>query len=243
MIRINCDIGERGSDNPVDQELMRYINIANIACGGHAGDEVSVKAFAEMADYNGVMTCAHLSYPDRENFGRKSMDMDPRELLASLDKQFSLLPDTRMVKFHGALYNDSCVNAELASVLTSWLSQKSLDAVLTPFDSVLAEDCRKKGITVLPEAFAERRYQLLHESGRLVLVSRTKDYASIHDCDSAEKQAINIATERRVLAVVEEEGENMKYRWVPILAETICIHSDSPISLELAKRLSEKECM
>ena len=73
-----------------------------------------------------------------------------------------------------------------------------------------------------------------------MLVSRNKDYASIHDCNDAVKQAINIAEERRVLAVVNEEGENLKYRWVPILAETICIHSDSSISLELAKRLSER---
>jgi UPF0271 protein len=241
MIKINCDIGERGPDHPVDRELMSHIHIANIACGGHAGDEKSVAAFVEMAERNGVMTSAHLSYPDRKNFGRKSMDIDPEELLASLDNQYSLLPGTQMVKFHGALYNDSCVDAELASVLTSWLSQKSLGMVITPFDSELAEDCRKRGITVLSEAFAERRYRFLPESERLVLVSRAKDYASIHKCDDAVKQAKNIAEERRVLAVVEREKEDLEYHWVPILAETICIHSDSPISLELAKRLSERD--
>ena len=61
---INCDIGERGADHPQDRELMAYIHIANIACGGHAGDETSIEAFRALAEKHEVEVSAHLSYPD-----------------------------------------------------------------------------------------------------------------------------------------------------------------------------------
>ena len=74
-MKVNCDIGERGADHPVDRQLMELIDIANIACGGHAGDETSIHAFCQLAEQHGVTVTAHLSYPDRENFGRRSLDI------------------------------------------------------------------------------------------------------------------------------------------------------------------------
>jgi UPF0271 protein len=244
MIRLNCDIGERGADNPVDRELMAHIHIANLACGGHAGDRESVKAFRNLAVENRVEISAHLSYPDRENFGRESLDIPAKELLDSLRSQYGLLPDIRLVKLHGALYNDSCRDTGLARTLAGWLQEMMVHTIITAAGSELAKACIRREIAVLPEAFAERRYRYFPETGRLALVSRTKDYASIGDCDEAVEQTEEIVRRGRVRAVVESrtcgkqtDDTSIVYQWVPIRAETICIHSDSPISLDLARRL------
>jgi len=85
MMRINCDIGERGPGHATDRKLMEVIHIASLACGGHAGDSGSVKAFSALAEENGVELAAHLSYPDRENFGRRPMRLPASALLAALE--------------------------------------------------------------------------------------------------------------------------------------------------------------
>jgi len=99
-----------------------------------------------------VTVTAHLSYPDRENFGRKSMDISPSRLRTSLAEQHALLPEIRTVKFHGALYNESCRRDDLAAVLTDWLLRAGITAVVTMPDSALARTCTQAGITVLAEA-------------------------------------------------------------------------------------------
>jgi 5-oxoprolinase (ATP-hydrolysing) subunit A len=238
VININCDIGERGADHPVDLQLMTLIQIANVACGGHAGDRESVTAFRKLADQNGVKVAAHLSYPDRENFGRQSIDISPENLQAALDDQYQMMPDVKTVKFHGALYNDACVDDQLALNLTEWLLGNGITEVITPFDSLLADSCRKNHILVLAEAFAERRYAWSEETGRLSLVSRKYDFASIHDCDEAVQHAVDIVKNRQVNATIENDAGEIKRKIVPIQAETICIHSDSVIALELAQKLA-----
>lgn len=239
MIAINCDIGERGAKHPVDVKLMSWIQIANLACGGHAGDVESVAAFRRYAARNGVTVSAHLSYPDRDNFGRLSMAMEPAALLAALDDQYGLLPDVKLVKFHGALYNDACVNRPLAGVLAEWLDENQIREVITPYDSVLASLCREKGMHILAEAFAERRYAWSEQTGQLTLVNRSREYASIRDCDEAIHHVEEIVNHGRVSAFVETETGEPVRKTVSIRAETICVHSDSEIALELARRLSE----
>jgi UPF0271 protein len=222
---------------------MRHIQIANLACGGHAGDHEAVEAFRALASENGVEISAHLSYPDRENFGRVSMDIPAGELRESLAAQFRLLRGIRMVKLHGALYNDTCRDEDLARLLASWLRELEVRTVITADGSEMADACAAAGIAVLAEAFAERRYRFFPDTGGLALVSRKREYASIRDCGEAAAQAEEIVKRGRVKAVVlsgKDDGNqsgDLTYRWVPIKAETICIHSDSPISLELAKRL------
>ncbi|UCF98926.1 MAG: LamB/YcsF family protein [Spirochaetaceae bacterium] len=238
-ILINCDIGERGAQHPLDRELMRYIHIANIACGGHAGDGASIAAFRQLAEDNGVGVSAHLSYPDRKGFGRVRMSISPEELLKSLSAQRNLMPDVRMVKFHGALYNESCRDAELAMMLANWLVAESVATVLAPDRSEMARACTTLGIAVLAEGFCERRYRYDPEADRLELVNRSKDYASILEIDQAVQQARSMVRDKRVRAVVEKSDGVLDYRWLPVRAQTICIHSDSPLSLELVKHLRE----
>jgi len=239
MITINCDIGERGADHPVDIELMQYIGMANIACGGHAGDEVSVEAFMKRAQERGVKVTAHLSYPDRENFGRKTVALSENELLESLDSQFALVPQVKAVKFHGALYNDANVDKGLAKLLVRWMVKRGIEEVITLSDSELVKAAKNSGMGVINEAFAERNYSYDPSKEQLTLVNRAKDYASITDCNEAVKHALRIVKEGRVTAYIEGDDGEFTITELPITAETVCIHSDSEIALELAKQLAE----
>jgi len=236
---INCDIGERGANHPVDLELMKYIGMANIACGGHAGDAESVAAFTRSARDKGVLVAAHLSYPDRENFGRMSLVIGMDKLSEALDRQLELSLEKQRVKPHGALYNDCNVNVVLAAGFADWLHKRGVKEVVTPGDSALAKACRARGLEVLAEAFAERRYASLKVSGQLVLVSRTKPYASIVDLEAAVAHSRKIICKHVVDVVSEELDGSLTTVERPIKAQTLCIHSDSAIALPLATRLAE----
>lgn len=232
MIRLNCDIGERGIHHPVDIELMNYIDIANIACGGHAGNADSVRFFCSLAEKKGIQISAHLSYPDRENFGRKSIKITPGKLHESLDTQYKFLPHIKLIKFHGALYNDSCIDPPLAQTLSRWLRSKKITTVICPENSALADSCRQDDIKVLGEAFAERNYQLQEKSQQLILRPRTLPYACIEDCEQALHHYQNICK-----GFVEAFYTHSQVKRIAIRAATVCIHSDSAIALSLAKKI------
>lgn len=233
MIQLNCDIGEKGPLHEGDCKLMAYIHIANIACDGHAGDKETVDSFRTLAQASGVGVTAHISYPDKPNFGRATMALPEAELLASLDKQLALLPGVRMVKFHGALYNDACADSRLAETLAGWLMRNSIVTILAPADSELAASARRLGVTVLREAFADRRYAWDEEGGHLRLAPRGQAGAVIESVAEALAQADEIARRGRV----NVSGDPARPVWKEIKADTVCIHSDSPIALELAMKL------
>ncbi|MBI4351946.1 MAG: LamB/YcsF family protein [Elusimicrobia bacterium] len=232
-MQINCDIGEKGPLHEEDRKLMEFIHIANLACDGHAGDRESVAAFRALAAQRGVGVAAHLSYPDKPNFGRASMALPEADLLAALDAQLALLPGVKLVKFHGALYNDAWRDARLADLLAGWLMRAGIGGVLAPADSELAAAARRLGITVLREAFADRRYAWDEEGGRLRLASRADADAAITGVKEALAQAEEIAGRGRV----NVGGDPARPDWREIKADTVCIHSDSPIALELAAAL------
>ena len=226
---LNCDIGERGADHAVDRELMSCIGLANLACGGHAGDRHSVAAFRKLAEREGVALSAHLSYPDRKNFGRHSMTLSWRDLGDALNAQWALLPDLSAVKFHGALYHDSAHRAGLARALSGWLADRRVRTVICPADSEMALAAESNGIRVLAEAFAERRYRI-GEEGALQLAPRSLPEAGITDVAVAELQARDLIRKGVVRCM---EGETRTLR-----ADTLCIHSDSPLALELARSVA-----
>ena len=232
---VNADIGERGADHPVDRALMAHVDIANIACGGHAGDAESVRAFRALADARGARVTAHLSYPDRAGFGREAMTLPPVQLRAALDAQRALMPDVRAVKLHGALYNATCVDAALATEIAAWLASWGASTVLTLPGSALEAACRARGIAVLREAFADRRYAYDPATRRLTLVPRSAAGACIERAEDAAEQVRSIAEERCVAARV---AGTPRVEQVALEADTICIHSDSPIALDLARAIA-----
>lgn len=231
---INCDIGERGETNPVDQELLRYIDIANIACGGHAGDEASVSYFAYQARRRGVMVTAHLSYPDQANFGRKDMNISNQELAASLDEQLMFFSKVRRVKFHGALYHKVNTNLRLALFLARWLSTKGIEQVIVPEGSLLASACIRLGIKCLYEAFIERRYCIIDD--QLTLVPRDQPHACIDDPEEALEQYEDILA-GYVKVYPSDFASKVHSERRLIRAQTVCIHSDSSIALQLIYKI------
>src|SRR5204862_6343602 len=143
MIDISADMGE---GSPGEDEIWPLIDSANVACGGHTGDEHSMREAAVRAHEHNVRLGAHPSYPDREKFGRKSMDIPPHDLRASLIAQIStlrLFGEVHHVKPHGALYNDAHTNRDLADVIVDDLRQMDPKKALVAADHshIAAADC------------------------------------------------------------------------------------------------------
>ena len=235
---INCDIGERGPAHAVDDQLMAYIDIANIACGGHAGNEQSVEYYYSLVKKSGVKPSVHLSYPDQKNFGRDVMDIDNKTLLKSLDQQYKLLDEVKTLKFHGALYNEANINKKLAQILMNWAKSVGIREVLSPDNSEIARCCSYSAtaegsyhaegadqIKVIHEVFLDRQY--IYENNNLSLKSRKKTNALITNTDDAVKQYQNFINGFLII-----DGKEYKIR-----SDTGCIHSDSDNALELLRAI------
>src|SRR2546430_2108384 len=159
MIDISADMGE---GSPGEDEIWPLINSANVACGGHYGDEQSMTRAAHRGRELGVVIGAHPSYPDRENFGRTSMSMAPAALRASLVAQIGALraiAPIAFVKPHGALYNDAHRDVVRAGVIVEAMTDVDPAlALVCPDASAMASAARANGTRVIREAFADRRY-------------------------------------------------------------------------------------
>src|SRR5437868_240094 len=151
-----------GEGAPGEEQIFPFITSANVACGGHYGDEQTMTIAAARAREHGVRIGAHPSYPDRENFGRQSMSIPPATLRASIVAQITALrriaPIT-FVKPHGALYNDAHKDAMLSRLLVEAIRESGAElALVCPSRSQMADAARAAGTRVIREAFADRRY-------------------------------------------------------------------------------------
>ncbi|MCX2681487.1 5-oxoprolinase subunit PxpA [Galbibacter sp. EGI 63066] len=230
QIDINCDLGE-GTSN--ESELMPYIQSCNIACGGHAGDESTMKEVVKLAVKHQVKIGAHPSYPDRENFGRKSISISAEKLISSIQEQIQLMDGVlggfsaklHHIKPHGALYNDIAKDEKRAAVfLQAIRNYKEKVALYVPYNSVIAKKAKGEGFSIIYEAFADRSY-----NPDLSLVARSKPNAVLTDVDAILKQVLSVAKEGRVTAV---DGST-----VPIKADTFCVHSDTENATDIVKYL------
>jgi UPF0271 protein len=214
-IEISADMGEGASG---EAEIWPLIDAANVACGGHAGDAVSMREATRRAREHGVAIGAHPSYPDRANFGRTSMKMDPvalREtLLAQIAALASLTP-LRHVKAHGALYNDAHRDRALAEVLID--ASGSLPIVCSA-TSQMAVVARERGVRVIREAFADRRYE---PDGSLTPRTLAGSLLTVED---AAAQARLLSREGLVIA---RDGSRIE-----VACDTLCIHADMEHAVE-----------
>lgn len=224
MIDLSADLGEGALG---EEEVWPLITSANVACGGHAGDEASMRDAVRRAREHGVRLGAHPSYPDRANFGRKSMAMERAALLASLREQLEALRsiarhaggELHHVKPHGALYNDAHRDRALAEVVIEATSETDGGLAIVCSDtSQMAAAARAAGTRVIREAFADRRYE---PDGSLVARAIGGSLLTI---DEAAAQAALLATES---AVIARDGSR-----VPIAFETLCIHADMEGAVE-----------
>jgi UPF0271 protein len=231
-IDLNCDMGElpEAIADGTQEALMRSVTSVNIACGGHAGDGRTMQATIEQALRWKVAIGAHPGYPDRENFGRLEMKMAPDQIAESVREQILALAriaeqcGARIVhvKPHGALYNQAVHDRELAQAIAEGVARWRRDVALVGLaGSPMLEVFRKAGFAVAAEAFADRRYE---PDG--TLRSRKFDDALLRDPAEAAKQALSIA--QRGIVTAHDGSE------VAISAQTICIHGDTPGSVQIA---------
>ena len=235
-IDLNCDMGEIPSAiaDGTQEALMRSITSANVACGAHAGDAATMRETIQQAVRAGVAVGAHPGYADRENFGRLELKLSPEEVAASVFAQVRALAHIAKecgaivahVKPHGALYNQAVKNRELAKAIADGVARWSLEAVLVGLaGSPMLDVFREAGLRVAAEAFADRRYE---PDG--TLRSRKFEDALIRDPAEAANQALGMV--QRGVVTASDGSE------VAVNAQTICIHGDTPGSIEIAAEVA-----
>lgn len=229
---LNADVGE-GVGN--EAEIMPFLSSCNIACGGHAGDEESMRSVVRLAKEHQVKIGAHPSYPDPENFGRREMDLPCAALYRSIQKQITalmvILREERCqlhhVKPHGALYNKAAVDHRTATIVLEVVKSIPLAVKLyVPYGSVIAEMAKEEGIPLTYEAFADRNYE-----DDLTLVSRSRSNAVITDLDEITGHVIRM--------IHKQEVRTISGNLVPIKAETFCVHGDNPKAVKIIKGLRQ----
>jgi 5-oxoprolinase (ATP-hydrolysing) subunit A len=224
VIVLSADLGEGA---PREDELWPLLDAANVACGGHAGDDDSMRAAAALAARHGVRFGAHPSYPDREQFGRRTIDIAPDALRASLVAQLRALARhgrVEHVKPHGALYNDAHRDPALAGVIVAAMREFDPSiALVAPAHSAMARAARAAGLPVIREAFADRRYE---PDGSLTPRATAGSMLSVAE---AAEQAARLAREGVVLA---RDGSR-----VALAFDTICVHADMDGAVERAKAI------
>ena len=229
-VDLNCDMGE-GTGN--DALIMPYISSANIACGYHAGDVQTMYDTIELAVKYNVAVGAHVSYLDKNNFGRTEMNLPESEVYELVQQQLIILNeivdlfDIKLthVKPHGALYNQSAKNSELAKTIAS--AVKDFDPQLILFGlsgSYSIREAALLGLKTASEVFADRTYQ---DDGSLT--ARSEPNAMIEDAGKAVKQVLQMIKESTVTT--------LSGKTIPIIAETICIHGDGKHAVEFAKAI------
>lgn len=235
-VDLNCDMGEVAEDvtGGAQEELLRFVTSANIACGGHAGDARTMQATIEQCLRRGVAIGAHPGYEDLANFGRIELKLSRDEVAASVHRQVLALAEfadrygTRIghVKPHGALYTQAARERELARGIAEGVARWRKNVVMVGLaGSAMLEEFRASGFSIAAEAFADRRYEA---NGSLR--SRKFENALLQDPEEAAAQAVQIVEQARVIAV---DGSA-----VPLDAQTLCIHGDSPGALEIAKAVN-----
>jgi UPF0271 protein len=236
-IDLNCDMGELPAAiaDGTQEALMASLTSVNVACGGHAGNEQTMKTTIEQAIRWKLALGAHPGYPDRANFGRLELQMPPEAIADSVFEQVRALAEvaaahgTRLVhvKPHGALYNQAVRNRELAEAIAKGVARYSSDVVLMGLaESPMLDVFREAGFAIAAEAFADRRYE---PDG--TLRSRKFPDALIHDPAEAGRQALSIV-ERGTLTACDGSE-------IALHAQTICIHGDTPGAPEIAAAVAQ----
>jgi UPF0271 protein len=229
---LNCDVGElpEALADGTQEAILQQVTSANIACGGHAGDPQMMRTTIEQAQRCGTAIGAHPGYEDRANFGRIALALGSEEIAVSVYRQVAALAEVAErcnahighVKPHGALYNQAARDRGIARAIADGVARWRRDVVLVGLaGSVMLEEFRTAGFAVAAEGFADRKYEA---DGSLR--SRKFRDALLHDPAEAAAQALRIAREGSVVAA--------NGAVIPLEAQTICIHGDTPGAPQIA---------
>jgi UPF0271 protein len=233
-IDFNCDMGEGFGAWRLgyDEQVIRYITSANVACGFHAGDPAHMRKTVRLAESHGVGIGAHPGFPDLRGFGRRNMNALPEEVKDDLVYQigaltaFTRAKRLQHVKPHGALYNMAVGGGELARAICETVLEVDPQMILVVLPgSKWAEMAEAMGVRVAREVFADRAF---NADG--TLVPRTRPGSVIHDTQAVVERSVRMVTEGRVTAITGEEVCLLQ-------ADTICLHGDTPGAVQLAEAL------
>ncbi len=235
-IDFNCDMGESFGAYTLghDEQVIRYITSANIACGFHAGDPASMRRTVRLAEEHGVGVGAHPGFPDLQGFGRRNLGASPAEVHDDVVYQIGALTaftrEKRLqhVKPHGALYNMAVGGGDLARAICDAVLEVDPGLILVLLaGSAWAALATKMGVKIAREVFADRA---LNADG--TLVPRSKAGAVIHDVGQVAERSLRLVLDGSVRAVTGET--------VHVDADTICLHGDTPGAVQLAATLKER---
>ena len=232
-IDLNADVGEMHAD--LDARIVEVVTSVNIACGGHAGDDASMRRVATLAAERDVRIGAHPSYEDTAGFGRVRQDVPAPVLTAQIVAQIERLAHVSpagvdYVKPHGALYHAAATDlavaeALIAAVLTASERLGTRLSLMGQPRSLYVESAAAAGTTTILEGFADRAYLA---DGRLV--PRSEPGAVLSDTHDVVRQVAGLARGE----VVTVDG-----RVIAMRAESVCVHSDTPGSADLARRIRD----
>ncbi|MCI5591614.1 MAG: 5-oxoprolinase subunit PxpA [Ruminococcus sp.] len=236
-IDLNCDLGESFGAYKIgmDEEVIKYISSANVACGFHASDPVVMDKTVKSAKLNGIAVGAHPGFPDLMGFGRRNMNVSPSDAKAYVQYQVGALNafctangvKLAHVKPHGALYNMAGKDYALSKAICEGIYEIDPNIILLGLSgSQMLKAAVDTGLRCAKEVFADRAYE---EDGSLV--ARTKPGAVITDENESLKRVIGMVKEGKVTAITGKE--------IPIEAQSICVHGDGVKALEFVKKIRQ----
>ena len=237
---LNCDMGESFGAYKLgmDEEVIKYITSANIACGWHAGDPAVMRKTVRMAKENGVGVGAHPGYPDLLGFGRRNMDCTPEEIKDYIVYQIGALQafakalgtKVEHVKTHGNLYLIAVEDEKIATAVAEAIVGVDENLIYMALGgakgAMMREIGKKVGLKVAYEGFPDRAY-----TPEGTLVSRRQPGAVIKDPETVAQRALMMA-KGKVIAIDGRE--------IPLEVHTLCVHGDTPGAVDLTRRIREK---
>lgn len=229
---INADLGE-GAGN--DEQIMPLITSCNIACGGHFGDKSSIRQTIRLAQKHQVKVGAHWSYPDRQHFGRKEVDISTEKLSHSLSEQLNLFLQVckeegvkmNHIKAHGALYTSGSNREDQLEAMLRVLEDLDFKPKLYVQEDSLLHQQAAKHFPIALEAFIDRRYA----NGK-GLVARSSPQALIQEPQEAWEQFQSIAFQQKVTDIHNQEHH--------LKADTLCIHGDQAAAVEILEYIHQQ---
>jgi UPF0271 protein len=229
-VDLNADLAEGATLGAADRLVLDFVTSASLACGFHAGRPSVMRATAAACVERGVVIGAHVSYRDREGFGRRVLGTPPDVLVGDILDQWSTLSaevgaaggSVSFVKPHGALYNQMGIEPAVADAVVEAVSRLGGPALVAQSGGVVVDAARRAGLHVVPEGFPDRGYLA---DGRLV--PRDADGALVDDPADVARRALSL-TRRHGL----EAADGV---WTTVEVETLCIHGDAHNAAETAR--------
>ena len=236
-VDLNSDLGESYGSFVIgcDEEILKYVSSANIACGWHGGDPVVMEKTVKTAKKNGIAIGAHPSYPDLMGFGRRKMLLSADEAKAYTKYQLGAFwafaksnnMEVAHIKPHGAMYNDAGADYNMARAIAEATFEVNPHiAFMALAGSQMVKAADDVGLRVISEVFADRAYE---EDGSLV--ARSKPGAIIHDEIICMERIIKMLKYGTVTAISGKE--------INVVADSICVHGDNPQALLFVKKITE----